>query len=247
MGSKSADHSSSFTIMSDKSADTPPAISISPFSEEYLKSFTFLGDTNDLERRWTELQPEFDRLGYRFRPRHRPGWTPSWDISDPFSRHEHEDSIPLPVRRSDTYFGHMLMYAQEEDVIDAVRVVDNARVCIKMLTADEEGKTEVGIASFLGTSSDGRRTPTVPVLDTVVLPDRPDLLFLVMPELLMWNCVPFEHVDEVLDFVRQMLFVRRNSPVTVLFFPKLTHAGPTLHAFQLRGTRVCCLPSTYMR
>ncbi|KZW00965.1 hypothetical protein EXIGLDRAFT_666792 [Exidia glandulosa HHB12029] len=158
-------------------------------------------DISESERPWVELQPEFEQLGYRFRPRFRQGWKPSWDEDGPAGRFcGAEDAVMLDYR----------------SVIDAFRLRDKARVVIKMLPANHEGgQNELQITRYLGNPAGGGHTATVPLLDTLVLPSRPDLIFMVLPELVRWNTRRFARVDEALNFVRQLLhgllFMHENS------------------------------------
>jgi hypothetical protein len=53
------------------------------------------------------------------------------------------------------------------------------------------------------------RNHTFPLLEKILVPDREDVVFIVMPLLLLaqGNQHPFNYVSEVLDFVQQFLEV----------------------------------------
>ncbi|KZW00964.1 hypothetical protein EXIGLDRAFT_112622 [Exidia glandulosa HHB12029] len=164
-------------------------------------NIAFHSDIRDHEKPWVALQPGFERLGYRFRPRFRQGWAPSWDWSpqDLVSRLEYEDALVLTRVK----------------IMDATRIHDNARVVIKMLFAECRAAEEAAIAEFLGGSDPEFKRPIVPLLEKIVFPSRPDLTFLVFPELVRWDTRPFTFVAEALDFARQaiyaLLFMHHNG------------------------------------
>lgn len=160
---------------------------------------------SDDECKWVELQPEFERLGYRFRPRFRQGWVPSWDVKAPFAGSRCEDYLSLRVRRAISSL-RVLMNEQNAHIMDAVRLSDNARVIVKRLPTDERGQREAEITAFLS-GLQSQRIFTVPLLDTIRLRCPDDTLFLVLPELVEWDHTSFKSHGEILDFVRQILYV----------------------------------------
>ncbi|KAH8111756.1 kinase-like domain-containing protein [Phellopilus nigrolimitatus] len=125
--------------------------------------------------------------GYQLRPRYHPGWKPSWLETDIFP-HACEDAYKL----------------LRETVIDAKRVQDNKIVAIKSFSADSQ-EAQIGL---MLSSSERLQDPTnhcVPIFDTFVNEEDNQTMFLVMPLLRHFNEPEFEHVDEAIDFMRQVL------------------------------------------
>lgn len=74
----------------------------------------------------------------------------------------------------------------------------------------ETGGQELKLATLLY-SENLRSDPSnhsVPVLDVIQDDEDPSVSYLVMPFLRLMSDPPFEHVEEVVDFVDQMLEVR---------------------------------------
>ena len=96
---------------------------------------------------------------------------------------------------------------QNPDVIDATKQ-DRTVVAIKWI---RDGSLEVEIAKYL--SSEELRRDTwnhcAPILDTFIDPDHayPDAHFLVMPLLRPFDDPEFSALEEVVDFVDQILAV----------------------------------------
>ena len=91
--------------------------------------------------------------------------------------------------------------------MDATRMSDGTMVYIKRVkTGDDESR----IATMLW-SEDLRRNPwnhSVPVLDLFQDDDDPSISYLIMPFLRLIDRPPFDLVEEVVDFVDQILEVR---------------------------------------
>ncbi|KAH8111759.1 kinase-like domain-containing protein [Phellopilus nigrolimitatus] len=125
--------------------------------------------------------------GYQLRPRYHPGWKPSWLETDIF-----------PYACEDAH------QQIRETVIDAKRVQDGKIVAIKKCSA---GSREAQIGLMLS-SSERLQDPAnhcVPIFDTFASEQDNQTMFIIMPLLRRFNDPEFEHVDEVVDFVRQTL------------------------------------------
>ncbi|KIP07949.1 hypothetical protein PHLGIDRAFT_127369 [Phlebiopsis gigantea 11061_1 CR5-6] len=139
------------------------------------------------ERMWRDKGLLLEARGYRLRPRYQQDWVPSW-LGNDVDFEECEDSRSLP----------------RPQVIDAVRIRDGALVSIKRART---GSEDITLAQHLYSSSlkDDPRNHCVPVLDTIVDEEEPDTTYLVMPFLRLMDSPPFETVDEVVDFIDQIL------------------------------------------
>ena len=94
-------------------------------------------------------------------------------------------------------------------VLDATRIKDGKVVMIKRVTA---GSDEVAISQFLSTPEKQAdpRNHAVPVLDYFVDDGDTGDAFIVMPLLRVFYDPPFSTVNEVIDFVRQILEVGKS-------------------------------------
>ncbi|KAL5536313.1 hypothetical protein ACEPAF_134 [Sanghuangporus sanghuang] len=143
-------------------------------------------DLNSGERWWRDRYSFLMKYGYQLRPRFRPGWTPTW------VRKKRD-----PLLCEDGYRNF------HPKVIDAVRVSDGTKVAIKRVPRRCD---ELPILKYL-TSEEMLRDPrnhAVPLLD-VFSEDDDAYIFIVMPLLINFSILPFTSVDEVVDFMRQML------------------------------------------
>lgn len=143
------------------------------------------GQLDSYESAWAARQAFLQSRGYLLRPRYRPGWTPSWrGTGEDFE--SFEDSIQLPPRKH---------------LIDAMRMSDGKLVYIKRVkTGDKEPQIAVMLSSMRDT-----RNHSVPVLDLFEDEDDPTISYMVMPFLHLVDEPPFESVENVVDFVQQML------------------------------------------
>ncbi|KAF9818792.1 hypothetical protein IEO21_02572 [Rhodonia placenta] len=140
------------------------------------------------ELRWQERQPFLQSKGYALRPRYRPGWVPSWRGTGKYPSFC-EDGILLPGLRH---------------LIDATRISDGELVYIKRVgTGDNESK----IAAMLSTETLRRdpRNHSVPILDIFQDSDDQAISYMVMPFLRLTDRPEFEIVEDVVNFVDQML------------------------------------------
>ncbi|OCH90628.1 hypothetical protein OBBRIDRAFT_754583 [Obba rivulosa] len=146
------------------------------------------GTLHEDEERWSDRYEFLQSKGYVLRTRLRPGWVPSWRASgsEPFG---YEDAITSPSR---------------EHLIDARRVSDNSLVYIKRV---KTGDLESSIATYLSSErlASDPRNHCVPILEMFEDPDDPAISYMVMPFLRPIDKPPCELVEEVVDFVTQIL------------------------------------------
>ncbi|KAL5536291.1 hypothetical protein ACEPAF_112 [Sanghuangporus sanghuang] len=143
-------------------------------------------DLNTGEKWWRDRYSFLMKYGYQLRPRFRPGWTPTW------VRKKRD-----PLLCEDGYRNF------HPKVIDAVRVSDGTKVAIKRIPRRCD---ELPILKYLASEEMLRdpRNHAVPLLD-VFSEDDDAYIFIVMPLLINFSILPFTSVDEVVDFMRQML------------------------------------------
>ena len=77
----------------------------------------------------------------------------------------------------------------------------------------ETGDTESEIATMLSTEDLLRdpRNHSVPILELIRDPDDPNISYMVMPFLRLMDDPPFEYIEEIIDFVDQILEVGHTS------------------------------------
>lgn len=137
---------------------------------------------------WRDHQVWLQEQGYTLRPRYRPGWVPSWQGTD-------KDCW-------DVEDGQGLSRAV---IIDARRLRDGADVCLKKI------KTKIfpfehGLSTLLGSGplSEDPQNHSVPILESLQVPDDESLVIIVMP-LLREYCQPrFDTFGEAVDFFSQI-------------------------------------------
>ncbi|GJE92549.1 kinase-like domain-containing protein [Phanerochaete sordida] len=141
------------------------------------------------EERWRDKQPFLASRGYSLRPRFHPGWRPSWELHQDPDPRDFEDYWPLPFRNN---------------IIDATRDSDGLVVCIKRV---QTGSSEIEIGRYFSSPSvrEDAHNHCIPILDTFQDDTDPAISYIVMPFLKKISQPPFEIVDEVLDFVEQVL------------------------------------------
>ena len=91
-------------------------------------------------------------------------------------------------------------------VLDAIHIPDGKRVVIKVVCVDED----IPILEYLNSPQLlNDRNHTVPLLDTIPVPNDDKHVWIVMPYLLHFNCqvFPFCFVSEVVECVSQLLEV----------------------------------------
>ena len=97
--------------------------------------------------------------------------------------------------------------------MDATRIVDGKVVFFKMIATDSD---EMRIASFFSQNErkDDQMNHCVPILDSFADEHDPDTSYIVMPLMRAVDEPPFQFVQDVIDFVDQMLEVSLFSDVT---------------------------------
>ncbi|KAF5378309.1 hypothetical protein D9615_008786 [Tricholomella constricta] len=155
----------------------------------YMDIGHFIGNHVGGEHFWVNLQPFLLHRGYRLRPRYHSDWTAPWSQGD---------SINFDVYQ----FEEALTLIKGIKLLDAIRISDGARVVLKRV---ETWRDELPIAQYLS-SPDMQRDPrnhTVPILDILLLPDDDEHALLVMPQLLLFDELPFRRLGEFVDALRQ--------------------------------------------
>ncbi|KAJ7179552.1 hypothetical protein C8R46DRAFT_1160102 [Mycena filopes] len=137
-----------------------------------------------------------ESCGYMLRPRYRPDWVPSWQGKD-MSSVGCEDGLRLQVRYplwfhmnpADFFF---------PPIIDAIRMEDGVN--------KETDDFEHELTSFFSSPAlaSDPRNHCVPLLATLLIPDDPNQLIMVMPLLLPYSKPRFDTFGEALDFFGQI-------------------------------------------
>ncbi|KZT13122.1 uncharacterized protein LAESUDRAFT_639482 [Laetiporus sulphureus 93-53] len=140
------------------------------------------------ETAWADRQMFLESRGYMLRPRYRSGWIPSWKGT---GKHPmfFEDSVILPLR---------------EHLIDATRMSDGMLVYIKRVRT---GDTESRIATMLSSPplSEDPENHSVPILELFQDADDESISYMVMPFLRLIDEPPFALIEEIMEFVDQIL------------------------------------------
>jgi hypothetical protein len=104
--------------------------------------------------------------------------------------------------------------------MDGRSIKDGALVAIKRV---RRKAGEIEMLSYLSSEElrSDNRNHSVPVIDLIPIPDRPDEIFVVMPLLMPLHPTqrnpPFETVKNFVDFVRQILEVRGDDSAPSIF------------------------------
>lgn len=88
--------------------------------------------------------------------------------------------------------------------MDAVRLVDNKQVIIKLMETDT---AEMPIGRYLSSLSDPRNA-SVPILNILLCPLQDGIAFIIMPMLLFFEHLPFRRLGEFSEAFEQFLEVR---------------------------------------
>ncbi|KAF8178269.1 kinase-like domain-containing protein, partial [Pholiota molesta] len=143
------------------------------------------------EEFWVAHQPFLLQHGYRLRDRYSPNWIPSWEIGS-----KKRDPLTCP---------DSACMRVSCDVLDAIRVSDDTKVALKLVKTDRD----IPVLEYLNSPDllADPRNHTFPLLEKILVPDREDVVFIVMPLLLLaqGNQHPFNYVSEVVDLVQQFL------------------------------------------
>ncbi|KAJ3496304.1 hypothetical protein NLJ89_g10505 [Agrocybe chaxingu] len=139
------------------------------------------------ERCWVDRFKFFQERGFVFRPRYRPGWTPSW-ISSGKNWSDCEDHL-------------IRLHAH---IVDAKRKSDGLPVVVKQVYRTN---TELEVMRLFSSVelSHNPANHVVQLIDIFMDQDDPDMGFLVMPLLKRYDDPAFGVVGEVVDFVTQVL------------------------------------------
>ncbi|KAL5513763.1 hypothetical protein ACEPAH_4164 [Sanghuangporus vaninii] len=136
---------------------------------------------------WRDRYTMLESHGYRLRQRYKPDWKPSW-LGTKRLAFLHEDFHKRDSASS----------------IDALRVSDGRRVFLKRVPFNSQ---EIVIHRFLS-QPDRLEDPnnhTAPLLDTFADDKYPHFSYLVLPLLRNYFDPEFYFVDEVVDFIGQLL------------------------------------------
>jgi hypothetical protein len=99
------------------------------------------------------------------------------------------------------------LHRQPGGVLDAIRISDGTKVVLKLVRTDRD----VPILEDLNSPKllADPRNHTVPLLAKILVPDREDVMWIVMPLLLLAQDYkhPFRYVSEVVEYTKQFLEV----------------------------------------
>ncbi|KAJ6498151.1 kinase-like domain-containing protein [Mycena vitilis] len=146
---------------------------------------------------WVEHQPFLFSRGYALRPRYDPNWTPTWELpgNEELSSFLCEDSLPIRI---------------PGNVLDAVRIADNRKVVLKLVSTEEMQLTWY-LGRYLPQLHPDPNNRTIPLLDTINFeeikdfPDEKYKAILVFPFLRQFDNPPFRQLTEVTEAVEQFL------------------------------------------
>ncbi|KAG2013082.1 other/AgaK1 protein kinase [Coprinopsis cinerea AmutBmut pab1-1] len=143
---------------------------------------------SEFERLWVDRYTFLLRKGLRLRPRYRPGWSPSW-LDNGKAYFACEDYLRTTVPH----------------VLDAENIKDGSVVCIKMLL--QRDSQEAQIVAFLSSERMLKEqwNHSGFLLDRFADPYPGTFEYLVMPLLRRFDDPEFGYVEEVIDFVTQVL------------------------------------------
>ncbi|KAI0358586.1 hypothetical protein OH77DRAFT_1397446 [Trametes cingulata] len=141
---------------------------------------------------WRDHQAWLAERGYALRSRYRPGWTPSWQDKPQSFAMDHED-------------WHM---AERAFLLDALRISDNSLVILKRVKKSWNPE-EVQLHQYLYSDSlkSDPRNHTVPIIETLEVPDDDDSTIMVLPLFRDCNDPCWLTIGEILSFIGQVLEV----------------------------------------
>ncbi|KAJ7144698.1 kinase-like domain-containing protein [Mycena filopes] len=147
------------------------------------------GDLVGLEHYWRDHQVWLEECGYMLRPRFRSDWVASWK----------RDPTKSPLIADD---GWPLRYDQ---VIDAIRIEDNAMVALKVIKKSEH-PDELDVMNLLGSEplASDPQNHCIPLLEALHPPDDGDRVILVMRLMRSFDQPRFDTFGEAVEFFRQM-------------------------------------------
>ncbi|KAF7335176.1 Protein kinase domain-containing protein [Mycena sanguinolenta] len=151
----------------------------------------------EIEKWWVEHQPFLLSRGYALRPCYHPIWTPTWELpgNEDEPCYRFEDSIPIGV---------------PGNVLDAVRIVDNVKVVLKLVRTTQEMDLAWYLGEYLPTTEPdpwNRCAPLLEKLDFEALNIKHEQYkgLLVFPFLRQFDDPPFRQLREVTEAVGQFL------------------------------------------
>ncbi|KAJ6461317.1 hypothetical protein C8R45DRAFT_1028051 [Mycena sanguinolenta] len=163
-------------------------------SEARLRSL--LAD-RELEQWWVDHQPFLLSRGYALRPHYHPKWTPSWELpgNEDLSCYSCEDGLSI---------------GPPGTVLDAVRIADNAKVVLKLVSSHAEMYLSWYLGHHLPYMQPDSRNRSVPLIEQL---DFKELNIthekykgiLVFPFLRQFDDPPFRQLSEVAEAVGQFL------------------------------------------
>lgn len=167
------------------------------------------------ESKWRDIYHFLFNRGLELRPRYRPGWIPSWLGTDlgPWAC---EDGICAIVCfsffQNDAHVS-LTNVIQFPLLMDAKDLLANRTTCIKMIRKKTD---ELEIGRYLTPIDESAppdpRNHCVPILDAFLDPTVDGISYIVMPLLRPFDNPEFGAIGEVIDFVTQMLEVRKYLP-----------------------------------
>ncbi|KAK1233969.1 hypothetical protein PQX77_002840 [Marasmius sp. AFHP31] len=161
-------------------------------NNQYVQA-VFDGGLSKDEIFWRDRQEWIEKHGYMLRPRFRPGWVPSW-----------KDSNKLYMKFEDGSF-----FWAAGGMLDAKRISDGEIVLLKKVRLRDPSlgvQPELKMGPLFQTEpyASDPRNHCVPIYETLTLPDKDNMVLIVMPFLYKWDEPLFETVGEALEFCRQM-------------------------------------------
>jgi hypothetical protein len=162
------------------------------------------------ERWWFDRRDWLQSQGYLLRPRFSPAWRPSW-VNNGKRWEECEDRPLLRVSTKPFSVCSVLPShneAQFPHMLDAIRQSDNSLVMLKRIDTSVHPH-EVEIARFFSSDeiASNPHNHCVPVVEVLLPPGTPEKAILVMPFLRSFDDPPFETLNDVVDFLRQVFEV----------------------------------------
>jgi hypothetical protein len=163
------------------------------------------------EELWVTHQPYLLKRGYKLPDRYSPNWIPSWKTGkrkgDPLACPDSSCmrvSRVIPLRLDRLL---IVLCCQPGGVLDAIRVADGTKVVLKLARTDRDIPTLEYLNSPVLLADP--RNHTFPLLEKISVPDREDVVWIVMPLLLLAqdSCHPFRYISEVVEYTKQFLEV----------------------------------------
>lgn len=180
------------------------------YSTDILMNLAWDWSIRPCELFWIAHQPYLLENGYKLPARYDPNWIPSWETNkrlDPITCPDSQ-GMSVSLHRYSIMYKHKLSYSQPGiPILDAIRISDGKKVVLKLV----EVHKDVPIMEYLNSPDllADPRNHTVPLLDKLSVPDREDVVWIVIPLLIFFQSPshPFQYVSEVVDLAKQFLEV----------------------------------------